>query len=122
MGAAYHWVDRLPWTEDDIRRYLSDPAVSLWILTVGDVVGRLFRAAPRGRGSTEIVYFGLFPEFTGRGLGGFLLTEAVERAWARRRAPRLAPHLQFRSPLRDPELSRSRVHGVQDRAVRRCPP
>ena len=25
---------------------------------------------------------GFFPEFTGRGLGGYLLTDAVERAWA----------------------------------------
>ncbi len=29
----------------------------------------------------EIVYFGLLPQFVGQGLGGHLLTEAVERAW-----------------------------------------
>ena len=33
-------------------------------------------------GAVEIVYFGLLPQYTGRGLGGALLTEAVERAWA----------------------------------------
>ena len=33
-------------------------------------------------GGTEIAYFGLLPEFTGRGLGGYLLTVAVQRAWA----------------------------------------
>jgi GNAT superfamily N-acetyltransferase len=30
----------------------------------------------------EIVYFGLFDQFTGRGLGGHMLTEAVKEAWA----------------------------------------
>jgi GNAT superfamily N-acetyltransferase len=40
VGAAYHWVDRLGWTDADIRAYLSDPAVSLWVLSVkGEVAG-----------------------------------------------------------------------------------
>ncbi len=82
VGEAYRWVDRLPWTDDEIRRYLSDPAVSLWVMTVGDAVAGYFELRREDEKSTEIVYFGLFPEFTGRGLGGFLLTEAVERAWA----------------------------------------
>ena len=30
----------------------------------------------------EIAYFGLLPEFIGRGLGGVLLTSAIETAWA----------------------------------------
>jgi GNAT superfamily N-acetyltransferase len=29
----------------------------------------------------EIAYFGLLPEFIGRGLGGALLTNAIEEAW-----------------------------------------
>ena len=32
-------------------------------------------------GSIEIAYFGLLREFLGRGLGGHLLTQAVQRAW-----------------------------------------
>ena len=82
VGAAYHWVDRLPWTKDEIGRYLSDPAVSLWILTVGETIAGYFELRREDDDSFEIVYFGLLPEFTGRGLGKFLLTEAVERAWA----------------------------------------
>jgi GNAT superfamily N-acetyltransferase len=31
--------------------------------------------------SVEIVYFGLLDQFTGRGLGGHMLTEAVRMAW-----------------------------------------
>jgi ribosomal protein S18 acetylase RimI-like enzyme len=92
VGRAYAWVDRLPWTDDDIRRHLADPAISLWLLTV--------RGAPAGyfelkktpdesvqptsppAAAVEIAYFGLLPEFIGRGLGKHLLTEAVEHAWA----------------------------------------
>ncbi len=40
VGAAYHWVDRLGWTDAEIQAYLSDPAVSLWVLSVkGEVAG-----------------------------------------------------------------------------------
>jgi ribosomal protein S18 acetylase RimI-like enzyme len=82
VGAAYHWVDRLPWTDEEARAYLTDPAISLWVLTAEATVAGYFELKHEGDGNTEIVYFGLLPEFTGRGLGGFLLTEAVERAWA----------------------------------------
>jgi GNAT superfamily N-acetyltransferase len=34
-------------------------------------------------GGIEIAYFGLLPEWIGRGLGGALLTSAIEEAWAR---------------------------------------
>lgn len=81
VGAAYHWVDRLPWTEDEIRAYLSDPAISIWLVTVGETLAGYFELRREEDASFEIVYFGLLPEFTGRGLGGFLLTEAVARAW-----------------------------------------
>jgi GNAT superfamily N-acetyltransferase len=33
-------------------------------------------------GSTEVAYFGLLPEFIGRGLGKHLLTYAVQQAWS----------------------------------------
>jgi GNAT superfamily N-acetyltransferase len=32
-------------------------------------------------GAVEIAYFGLLQEFIGRGLGKYLLTEAVREAW-----------------------------------------
>ena len=33
---------------------------------------------------TELRYFGLIPEFIGRGLGPFMLRAAIDRAWSRR--------------------------------------
>src|ERR1044071_119492 len=31
VGREYHWVDRLSWTDDEIRAYLADPEVSWWV-------------------------------------------------------------------------------------------
>jgi GNAT superfamily N-acetyltransferase len=84
VGAEYHWVDRLGWTDDDIRAYLGDPNVSLWVLSVDGGVAGYFelRRHPEGPSfSVEIAYFGLLPAYVGRGLGKFLLTGAAARAW-----------------------------------------
>lgn len=82
VGRAYHWVDRLGWTDDEIRAHLADASVSLWLLTVRSAPAGYFELKAGPDGSVEIAYFGLLPEFIGRGYGKHLLTEAVERAWA----------------------------------------
>jgi GNAT superfamily N-acetyltransferase len=82
VGRFYHWVDRLEWTDDQIRAYLESPGVSLWVMYVGGAPAGYFELQRDDDGSTEIAYFGLLPEFLSRGLGKQLLTEAVERAWA----------------------------------------
>jgi GNAT superfamily N-acetyltransferase len=83
VGRQYHWVDRLTWTDEEVTAYLADPALELWILRVdGELAGYVeLRRHPDE--AVEIAYFGLLPSFVGRGLGKFLLTRAVERAWAR---------------------------------------
>ena len=81
VGEAYNWVDRLSWTETEVRAYLDDPHVSLWVMTVDGALAGYFELRTESDGSVEIVYFGLLPQFTGRGYGGFLLTRAVELAW-----------------------------------------
>jgi GNAT superfamily N-acetyltransferase len=83
VGREYHWVDRLAWTDDEIRAYLGDPALELWVLRVGGETAGYFELRQYADAAVEIAYFGLLPAFVGRGFGRFLLTRAVERAWAR---------------------------------------
>ena len=83
VGAAYHWRDRLAWSDEQLAAYLADPAVSLWVLVVDGERAGYFEQRREGD-EVEIVYFGLTRRFIGRGLGKFLLTRAVEEGW---RAP-----------------------------------
>jgi ribosomal protein S18 acetylase RimI-like enzyme len=83
VGREYLWFDRLPWRDDDITRYLADPALELWVLRVTGQTAGYFELRRHDDGAVEIAYFGLLPAFTGQGLGKFMLTKAVERAWAR---------------------------------------
>lgn len=82
VGRQYHWVDRLPWTDEQIRAYLQKPEISLWLMTYEDAPAGYFELRKCEDGSTEIAYFGLLPGFLRRGLGKHLLTWATEQAWA----------------------------------------
>jgi GNAT superfamily N-acetyltransferase len=82
VGRAYHWVDRLGWTDEETLAYLASPTVSLWVLYCAGVPAGYFELKRHEDASVEIAYFGLLPEFTRRGLGKHLLTDAVRLAWA----------------------------------------
>jgi GNAT superfamily N-acetyltransferase len=81
VGGDWYWVARLPWTFERWFAHLSRPGMETWVLSVHGVPAGYFELdAPPG-GDAEIRSFGLIPRFTGQGLGGYLLTAAVERAW-----------------------------------------
>ena len=82
VGKNYHWIDRLPWSDEDIRSYLAQAEISLWLMTYDKKLAGYFELRKCEDGSTELAYFGLLPQFIGRGLGKHLLTCAVEQAWA----------------------------------------
>jgi GNAT superfamily N-acetyltransferase len=81
VGTPYYWFSRLDWDFDQWQRYLSDPTVNTWLGLIGGVPYGYFELQSRN-GVTEIMFFGLLSTHTGRGLGGHLLTRAVERAWS----------------------------------------
>ena len=82
VGRNYYWIDRLPWSDEEVARYLARPEFSLWLMTYAGETAGYFELNKEANGSTEIAYFGLLPNFIGRGLGKHLLTCAVEQAWA----------------------------------------
>lgn len=82
IGRAHRWVDRLEWTDAQIRDHLSGPRLAFYLLKVEDRAAGYFELERTPDGAVELSYFGLLPEFHGRGLGKYLLTRAVEEAWA----------------------------------------
>jgi ribosomal protein S18 acetylase RimI-like enzyme len=74
-------VDRLGWDDQAIRTHLAQPSVTLWVLTMSGSPAGWFELKGHDDGSTEIAYFGILPAFRRRGLGKYLLQEAVRHAW-----------------------------------------
>ncbi|MDR6789385.1 GNAT superfamily N-acetyltransferase [Sphingomonas sp. BE138] len=82
VGAPWLWFSRLVMDEAALIAIIHDPAVEVYAVVdrAGVEVGMLeldFRA----RGACEIGYFALVPELAGRGLGRWLMAQALMLAW-----------------------------------------
>jgi GNAT superfamily N-acetyltransferase len=82
VGANWYWHDRLPWTFANWRAYLARPELQTWMIAVKGTPAGYFELERQPQGEVEICYFGLLPAFVGAGLGGHLLTCAIERGFA----------------------------------------
>ena len=85
VGSELNWADRLGSTREQWDEVLRRPGSETWVLyQQGAPQGyvELVTEVVEAGSEVEIFYFGLFPEATGRGLGGVLLSEALRQAWA----------------------------------------
>jgi GNAT superfamily N-acetyltransferase len=81
VGSAHNWVDRIAWSDEQIRAHVSLPEVEVCVLYCHGAPAGYFELMRHADGAAEIAYFGLFADFHGRGLGGYLLTLAIQQAW-----------------------------------------
>lgn len=82
VGERWLWRDRLVWTDAELDRYLSSRDVHVWTLNVHGETAGYFELQRHPDDTVEVMYFGLVESFIGRGLGGWLLTRAVEESFA----------------------------------------
>jgi GNAT superfamily N-acetyltransferase len=81
VGRDWSWNDKREWTDDQWKDYVGSAGLRTFVAYVDGSPAGYFELLPDGEGGIEIVYFGLLPSFVGRGLGGHLLTTALEEAW-----------------------------------------
>lgn len=83
VGHNYVWVNRKRLSDEELAAIIQDPEVELYVLYVrGSPAGYAeldFRKFP----DVELAFFGLMPEYIGRGLGRYLLVQAIKTAWQR---------------------------------------
>jgi GNAT superfamily N-acetyltransferase len=85
VGEQWEWIDKRRWTDAQWKEYATALDLHTFAGYHNDLLAGYFELRRDNDGGVEIAYFGLLPEFIGRGLGGALLTSAIERAWACRR-------------------------------------
>lgn len=81
VGRDWHWHDRADWTATQWATLLQQPGSELWTARRDRELVGFYLLLLCGN-DREVQYFGLVPEWIGRGIGGWLLTEAIRRAWA----------------------------------------
>jgi GNAT superfamily N-acetyltransferase len=81
VGEQWEWIDRRPWTDVQWNEYATAAELRTFGGYYDGVLAGYYELRQDPDRGVEIAYFGLLPEFIGRGLGGTLLTSAIEEAW-----------------------------------------
>jgi len=81
VGGGWYWFERLVWSYSKWMEYLERPELQTWILSENGVPAGYFELEKQPGDDVEIAYFGLLPQFVEQGLGGWALTQAVEKGW-----------------------------------------
>ncbi|HEY0368853.1 MAG TPA: GNAT family N-acetyltransferase [Chthoniobacterales bacterium] len=80
VGEPWAWNDKRNWSEERWRAYVERDSLRTFVANYDDKIAGYFELV-RENAEVEIAYFGLLPDFFGRGLGAALLTSAIEEAW-----------------------------------------
>ena len=81
VGEQWRWIDKRPWSDEQWKEYASAPELGTFAAYFDNELAGYYELRDDNEGGIEIAYFGLLPDFVGRGLGGALLTSAIEQAW-----------------------------------------
>ena len=82
VGRQWSWFDRLWWSEAELAAHLDQPAVLIRVLHLNGAPAGYYELVSHGDRSVEIGYFGLMSHAIGKGLGRWLLGQAVTEAWS----------------------------------------
>lgn len=82
VGADYLWVDQMRISDADLASTTQDDKYETYVLMCDGCPAGYFELDLRQMPEIELAYFGLVPEYAGRGLGKYLLAQAIKIAWS----------------------------------------
>ena len=79
IGKKHRWTDRWVWNDKKWIDYLENSGVNTYTLKhKKDFIGYFEQIFDKDKLDCEIAYFGIFEEYIGKQLGGYLLSEAIK--------------------------------------------
>ncbi|MCH2201589.1 MAG: GNAT family N-acetyltransferase [Fuerstiella sp.] len=83
VGREYNWILRNKLNDTALATVLEDPHNDLLVLSVNGSPAGFADLIQHEKNEIELLYFGLMPEFIGRGLGTWFLQQTVDKTWIR---------------------------------------
>ncbi len=81
VGKPHHWFIRRNLSNTQLQTILTAGNADVWLFSVNGCPAGFFEIDSSEAENTDILYFGLMPEYQGRGLATFMLSEAINAAW-----------------------------------------
>ncbi|MGH7495891.1 MAG: GNAT family N-acetyltransferase [bacterium] len=83
VGQPWLWYERRQMGDEALQQIIQHPQVEVYVLYAGGVPAGYAELDWRQTPEVELAYFGLMPEFIGKGLGTLLIDEMHEQVWMR---------------------------------------
>jgi GNAT superfamily N-acetyltransferase len=81
VGLNWNWLDRLVMPKEELSTMINAEGVHIYTMTIQDEVAGFLELVHEGD-YAELLYFGLFPKFIGKGLGKLFLNWSISKAWS----------------------------------------
>ncbi len=82
IGRRWNWVSRRRLSDAELEAIIGDPKTYLYVLYVNGVPAGMTEIDAADGRTSEIRFFGLAPDFIGRGLSRYFLSNAIDLAWS----------------------------------------
>jgi len=84
VGGPWQWIDRRSMPDTELRDIIAHHNVEIYVLYVAGTPAGFGELDRREAGEIELAYFGLLPDYLGRGLGPYFLHWLQDNAWSNR--------------------------------------
>lgn len=84
VGKPWLWYERRLMPDEELRAIIHHPQIEIYVLYVNGAPAGYAELDARQPQEVELAYFGLMPEFIGKGLGTLLMDDMIARVWSRR--------------------------------------
>jgi GNAT superfamily N-acetyltransferase len=92
VGEPWCWTDKLSLPDEAWQSYAEASNLRTWVAYVRGSIAGYYELQCQSNGDVELAYFGLAQKFIGKGFGGYLLTHAIQSAWAMENTKRIWVH------------------------------
>ncbi len=81
VGSEWQWQDKQGWSDAQWRALVESPSHRTWVAYQRGAIAGYYELQKAGK-EVELLYFGLAPQFIGKGLGAVMLSHAIASAWS----------------------------------------
>ncbi len=81
VGEKWMWFERKSLDDEQLKRIIKNPKVHIYVLYVDGNPAGYSELDYRRRNFVKLAYFGLTPEYMGKGLGKYFLNWTLDKAW-----------------------------------------
>jgi len=82
VGGPWQWINKLGWTDQQWLEYVGREQLKTYVGYFSGTPIGYFEIELQPNREVMILYFGLIPEFIGKGFGGLFLSQAIDICWS----------------------------------------